>query len=574
VDSKNKPPSRPGRNLREGAETIVFVVVLVLILKEFVAEAFVIPTGSMATTLYGNQEDVRCPQCGFEFPVNCSSERDQAQTHPDPVAGCICPNCRFAIDFRASRTLPSCKSGDRVIVGKFLYDTHLQTPERQSVVVFKYPEKPNQEFETVNYIKRLIGKPGETIGIHYGDIYVYPQAGREGGPELSYRGRPLPANELDAWRPPFMYQNDPEALALFKDGKFEIVRKAPAQILAMRRIVYDNDHQAKDLIQAGGPARWAAEKDGEHPGSTENGQPPYIRKRALAQQVKSWETEGALGFRHPAGQGPLAWLRYRHLLVPRSAETRLADLPSSVIKPELITDFLGYNTWQPLYGSNTPPPPNWVGDLIVECQATLKRAEGELVLELSKGSDRFQARWEVATGQCALVRITEGKEVTLATQPTTLKGNGTFSLRFANVDQRLIVWVNSRMPFGDGVAYAAPQSLGPFENDLEPASIGVSGGDVEIRELKMWRDTYYSLRPGEADASLAPDEWSDPAKWAALRELPAKTLYVQPGHYLCLGDNSLQSFDSRGWGTVPHRLLQGRAILIYFPINSRFGLIH
>src|SRR5215210_4006245 len=40
-------------SFREVIETIVFVVVLVLMLKTFLAEAFVIPTGSMATTLLG-----------------------------------------------------------------------------------------------------------------------------------------------------------------------------------------------------------------------------------------------------------------------------------------------------------------------------------------------------------------------------------------------------------------------------------------------------------------------------------------------------------------------------------------
>src|SRR5438045_8931625 len=48
---------------REIIETIVFVVVLVLLLKSFVAEAFVIPTGSMATTLLVYQHWADCPKC-------------------------------------------------------------------------------------------------------------------------------------------------------------------------------------------------------------------------------------------------------------------------------------------------------------------------------------------------------------------------------------------------------------------------------------------------------------------------------------------------------------------------------
>src|SRR5207247_2346546 len=56
-------------SFREIVETVVFVVVLVLMLKSFAAEAFVIPTGSMAETLLGYQVDVKCPKCGYKFPV-------------------------------------------------------------------------------------------------------------------------------------------------------------------------------------------------------------------------------------------------------------------------------------------------------------------------------------------------------------------------------------------------------------------------------------------------------------------------------------------------------------------------
>ena len=48
---KSSPMTHPRNGPRELVETVVFVVVLVLLLRSFVAEAFVIPTGSMAETL-------------------------------------------------------------------------------------------------------------------------------------------------------------------------------------------------------------------------------------------------------------------------------------------------------------------------------------------------------------------------------------------------------------------------------------------------------------------------------------------------------------------------------------------
>jgi signal peptidase I len=87
-------------------ETIVFVVVLVLLLKTFLAEAFVIPTGSMATTLLGYHWDVTCEKCGYQFLVNGSSE---GEGDPDKgvtrVNQCYCPNCRYLNTLRRQEPL-------------------------------------------------------------------------------------------------------------------------------------------------------------------------------------------------------------------------------------------------------------------------------------------------------------------------------------------------------------------------------------------------------------------------------------------------------------------------------------
>ena len=100
---------------------------------------------------------------------------------------------------------------------------------------------------------------------------------------------------------------------------------------------------------------------------------------------------------------------------------------------------------------------------------------------------------------------------------------------------------------------------------------------VHVRHLRLFHDAYYSLRASESDVDhRAGDKfWSDPDAWresGAFRTMNFKTLYVQPGHYLCLGDNSQASSDSREWGTVPERLMLGRALLVYYPFN-RAGAI-
>lgn len=568
------PQASSNDSLREIIETLATVTVLVLLLKIFVAEAFVIPTGSMATTLLGAHKTAKCPQCGHEFPVNCSSEREPPL---DAVIGCICPNCRYVIDFRQEPDSPSCNSGDRLVVGKFLYDLHLNRVERHDVVVFKYPEAPQRHSEAINYIKRLIGKPGETIAIQEGDLYVYPGPGDPHAQPLTYPGRPRPIRPEELWQSRYMYENDPEAVELFAQNKFAMIRKSPDKILALRRLVYDNDHQAKDLAEARFPPRWAPEAVGHAEGTRAGDSTDYRRARQQAEEEAAWVSDSAFSFRHPVGQGNLAWLRYRHLVRARSAQTPLAGQAEDS-KPELITDFMGYDSWRSLGGAHTPPSPNWVGDLMLECEVNIEPAggqasQGQLVLELSKGVDRFQARWELPSGQCRLVRLGSPKEEELASQPTSLKPGSSHRLRFANVDRKLLIWVDQRLLFGDGVVYDPPAQRGPFTNDLQPASIGASGIGLRVSRLKLWRDTYYTLRPGSGDAALAADDWSNPEKWQALREPPVETFYVQPGHYLCLGDNSPESSDSRYWGLVPERILLGRAVFVYWPF-PRAGLIH
>jgi signal peptidase I len=96
--TKRKPaPGEPKDSFREIVETVVFVIVLVLLLKTFVAEAFVIPTGSMGETLLGSHKSVTCPQCGYTFPLNISQEVDPQRIERVQVTGCTCPNCRSQI---------------------------------------------------------------------------------------------------------------------------------------------------------------------------------------------------------------------------------------------------------------------------------------------------------------------------------------------------------------------------------------------------------------------------------------------------------------------------------------------
>src|SRR5690242_9291946 len=167
--------SRPKESYRETIEAVVVALILALLVRGFEAEAFVIPTGSMAPTLMGRHKEITCPQCGYVYSVNASEEVEGfggANPHSRRVFSGICVNCRFQAQVDDE---PSFK-GDRILVMKFPYDMPFlpgsSPPERWDVVVFRYPEEPE-----VSYIKRLVGLPGEELSIYFGDVYIKPPGG-------------------------------------------------------------------------------------------------------------------------------------------------------------------------------------------------------------------------------------------------------------------------------------------------------------------------------------------------------------------------------------------------------------
>ena len=157
--------------IRETVESIVLALILAFLFRTFEAEAFVIPTGSMAPTLQGRHKDIRCPKCGYEYRTGASKEVDDAGNPVNcELIEATCPMCGYTVNAGAAggndSKYPS-YNGDRIIVNKFAYD--ISDPRRWDVVVFKYPGDAK-----INYIKRLVGLPNERIRIQDGDIYVAP----------------------------------------------------------------------------------------------------------------------------------------------------------------------------------------------------------------------------------------------------------------------------------------------------------------------------------------------------------------------------------------------------------------
>jgi signal peptidase I len=533
------PQSHEGH--RDTVEAIVVAFILALVVRGFEAQAFVIPTGSMAPTLMGRHKELACPECGFVYAVNASEEVEPRSSTRTVHSG-LCVNCRYQARLDEG---PSFK-GDRILVMMYPYDLPnlpgSGPPARWDVVVFRYPEEPE-----VSYIKRLVGLPGETIRIYHGDVYVKS-----------------PGSEA-----------------------FVLARKPLRHQSAMQINVYDDRHRPRTL--AGRPEwqRWRADSGGWTPlGPSESkfqtdggttGEWTELRYQHLVPDPEQWD---AILHDRPAPRPPRSTLVTDFYSYNTSMGADSSDLLDDVQRDQ-------EGAWM---------QPHWVGDLTLRVTLEIKevRPEGSIRLELVKAGKPHCCTIEPATGTAI---VTRGDDV-LGRWETPIKGPGRYELEFANVDDRISLVVNGTPSGGDGCEFVSKAPIPiPTAADLAPAAIAVRNVAALASDLVLKRDIYYTQSPGRIDYGVVWDDryprtptdlfdfLSDPSRFPSLVNVSFREYEIGPDHYFMLGDNSPRSKDSRGWGSediawdssgrkrweVPRPLVTGKAFFVYWPHGVPFG---
>lgn len=518
MTSSSEKTQRELRSLRDTVESIWVAIVLAFVLRAFMIEAFVIPTGSMAPELLGEHMDLRCSCCGYEFSFGLPREATVLRSRKFRPAGAVCPSCGKPW---SGEDFPM--GGDRVLVLKYLYRFGLLgfgQPQPWDVVVFRNPQN-NRE----NYIKRLIGLPGETIEIVRGDVFV--------------------ANSGDGAK----------------------IRRKPRRVqAAIWQTVHDNDYRpTAEWAEKGNPPRWKPDRTESWNLDKENGRVfefhggekeaaihldaprsaflPYYGYNSSLQEKDSYDRKRDI----------CSDLKLTFTFIPRAADSKVVLILTSF--EHFFAAELGADGTAVLrYSSDGQTWEDWsstqVGPLEIHRGYELSLTNVDLQVALWIGDKRvlFSSDDKYPENYESLKRrMTHDPTPIPAPRAIIAAAGGPCELRHVKLAR--------------DVFYTTPKSRAP----VPPGPQGDFARSNDNPSRKPWGTIGNPIH---------------------LEKFPDRPQYDQ---FFVLGDNSPQSLDSRAWssaaptlrfrddagkplyqlGTVPRYNLIGKAMFVYWPAGFR-----
>ena len=544
-------PQDTGSSVKETITSLTISFIFAFVFRGFIVEAFMIPTGSMAPTLMGAHMRLADPETGYVWPVGPSDVMPDGQT-PVPIQGAknaLKLNDPMSGEILGGalgvRNVPA-TAGDRIFVLKYLKG--IVNPQRWDAIVFHSPNHPE-----VNFIKRLIGLPGEQVAFVDGDLFT--REAPDGG-QHPVAGPGEKVSPGDTWSQP----------------GWHIQRKPESVQRAVWQNVFDSVYSSS---KATARRPWQG-KDSEWDFSAGSS---YAAKTD-APATLTWDsTRWPVLDTYPYNQNP-----YNGDLFDRTPDD------ASIL--ENLRSHYGFYCFP-------------VSDLCVGFNIKPDKAGVNAVSTISARGSEFRARIESGTravlemrasGAADWIKLAEGS-LTVALQP----GVAT-RVEFWHVDQSLALYVDDHRELYAEYDWTPAERIGRAtsfkmeELSSEAAfkrsplvdqsryrrpeiSLQVSGSPSTLYHVSLARDLHYQavVYPmSNFENRTAHSRGGLPA--AATSPWSAVTLN---GHeFFCCGDNSPASSDCRLWdvpekwvaerinpqfGVVDERLTIGKAFVVYLP---------
>ena len=526
------PEPTTDETVKETIESIVIAFILAFVFRAFIVEPFIIPTGSMAPTMLGAHAQIGCPSCGYHFDVGV----DQSQLNSEallPITSVDCPMCNYEVTTDLGT---KARSGDRILVDKFSY--HVNAPSRWDVVVFKAPQAQGVNGVPAprsNFIKRLVGLPGERIVLLDGNVFTAPAGTNDFA--IARKTDPLTNRHWEkiqraVWQPIYHSQYVP-----IEDGRA--------------------DAPGRDTIHA-----WRV------PWVVESGKWDLGSDRRPKRVYRFDGGSGEILFKMSGAYGTPQYNSQQN----KYPYNQAAGSTNPIEDVRLAAAF-------------TPMTPN--AKLTLATTARLERP--------GSGPETLAATLDTK-GLLELVALSEdgtARPMGEQHQLDPLKQGIATNIELWFVDDEASVWINGERKILYRVDLAWDQVAKRQPMDRAPRiSLSVqSDGPVELRRVELDRDLYYDPS-GYTTNSYARAQARRINGALELGDAPLDLRIQTSTHdaeLFCLGDNQPASKDGRDWsgvngwvqqryfdgderlGVVPRSLLVGRAFMVYYPAPHGFS---
>lgn len=499
-DAAAAAPPRPG--WRTGLDFIVMLagaVFAALIIKAYAFDVYLIPSGSMETALHGR---------------------------PD--------------------------GGDRIFCSKLNY--RFRDPKRWEVAVFEFPYETarrtdvygiSEQYKGQNFVKRIVGLPGESLAIGRGDIWVRRGSGRAEYQRLVKPDKVQRSMWLNVYEQNFsdISLRELQTFWTFSGGDASLERGGPLQLSARAGAA---KMEYRPLVPAGADRLHMIEL-------------PGIADRYTLEQPVQFKCQATLEGGEVCGHVYVQTFRTQNMQA-RCPRCGSLQNETSAIFYHRRSGLSGYGRYAvdakaaPQGEDALPRQSEYyiVPDLRVVADVTFENEETAIAIILREDARSVRAVLQ-GNGQ-AEIRLNNEAALPERRSVATIRPGQKHRIEFYVADGTARLFVDSTEKAIIDVAVWSDKR--PLPRNI-PKTSGVAlellSGEADIRTLNIDRDVFYY-------SGLEHDRGEQFEMMKHQGEV-----YIAEDSFFPMGDHCPSSFDARSWGPVPLSLLRGPALLIWWP---------